>query len=105
MLWGQGPHLTWLDNLIEHKNIIHFIKPQRLGWLGHVERMPEKRDIKKIYKWKLIASRPVGCPKIRRMHNLMKDIQAMKIVTWKRCVQDRNKWKSIVEQAKSHIEW
>jgi hypothetical protein len=39
-----------LDNLIEHKNIIHFIKAQRLRWLGHVERMSEERNIKKIYK-------------------------------------------------------
>jgi hypothetical protein len=49
------------------------------------------------------ASRPVGCPKIRWMDNVMKDIQAMKIVNWKRCAQGRNKWKSIVEQAKTHI--
>jgi hypothetical protein len=73
-----------LNNLIEHKNMIHFIQAQRLSWLGNVERMPEDRDAKKIYKWKLIASRPVGQPKIRRMDNVMKDIQAMKIVNWKR---------------------
>jgi hypothetical protein len=79
----------------EHKNIIHFIKAQ-----GHVERMPDDRDVKKIYKWKLIASRPVGSPKIRWMHNVMKDIQAMKIANWKRCAQG----KSIVEQAKTHVE-
>jgi hypothetical protein len=24
--------------------------------------MPEERDVKKIYKWKVIASRPVGRP-------------------------------------------
>jgi hypothetical protein len=28
----------------------------------------------------------------------------MKIVNWKRCAQDRNKWESIVEQAKTHTE-
>jgi hypothetical protein len=55
--------------------------------------MPEERDVKKIYKWKLIASTPFGCPRIRWMDNVMKDIQAMKIVNWKRCAQDRNKWK------------
>jgi hypothetical protein len=52
----------------------------------------------------MIASRPVGPPKIRWMDNVMKDIQAMKIVNWKKCEQDRNKWKRIVEQAKTHIE-
>jgi hypothetical protein len=46
--------------------------------------MPEERDIKKIYIWKLIASGLVGCPKIRWMDNVMKDIQAMKTVNWKR---------------------
>jgi hypothetical protein len=66
--------------------------------------MPEERDVKKIYKWKLIASRPVGCPTIRWMDNVMKDIQAVKIVNWKRCAQDRNRWKSIVEYAKTHIQ-
>jgi hypothetical protein len=40
-----------VDNLIEHKNLIHFTKSQRLRWLGHVERMPEERDVNKIYKW------------------------------------------------------
>jgi hypothetical protein len=37
------------------------------------------------------------------MDNVMKDIQTMKIVNWKTCAQDRNKWKSTVEQAKAHI--
>jgi hypothetical protein len=60
-----------LDNLIEHKNIIHFIKAQRLRWYGHVERMPEERDFKKIYKWELIASRPVGHPKIGRSRGVV----------------------------------
>jgi hypothetical protein len=66
--------------------------------------MSEERDVKKVYKWKLIASRPVGRPKIRWMDNVMKDIQAVKIVNWKRCAQARNKWKSIVEQAKTCVE-
>jgi hypothetical protein len=32
---------------------------------------------------KLIASRPVGRPKIRWMGDVMRDIQAMKIGNWK----------------------
>jgi hypothetical protein len=75
-----------------------------MRWLGHVERVPEEREVKKIYIWELIASRPVGHPKIRWMDNVMKGIQAMKTVNWKRCAQDRNRWISIVEKAKTHIE-
>jgi hypothetical protein len=52
-----------------------------LRWLGPVERVPEERGVKKIYTWRLIASRPVGRPKIRW---IMKGIQAMKIVNWKK---------------------
>jgi hypothetical protein len=87
--WAKTVHAldgTWriktteeLDNLLEHKNIIHF-KIE----MCHVERMTEERDVKKTYKWKLIASRPVGRTKIRWMHNVMKGIQAMEIVNWKR---------------------
>jgi hypothetical protein len=78
-----------LDKLTEHK-------AETLRETEIVERMSEQRDVKKIHKRKLIASRSVGHPKIRWMDNVMKDIKAMKIVNWKRCAQDRNKWKSIV---------
>jgi hypothetical protein len=82
-----------LDNLIEHKNIIHFISVQRLRWLGHVEGMPEERGDKEIYKCTLVASGPIGRPKIMWMDNVMKSIQAIKIVKWKRCSHATNKWK------------
>jgi hypothetical protein len=45
----------------------------------------------------------VGRPKIRWMDNRM-DIRALKTVNWKRCARDRNKWMSVVEQAKTHTE-
>jgi hypothetical protein len=46
--------------------------------------MPEDIDVKRIYKWKLIAARPIGRPKIMWMDNVIKGIQAMMIVNWKR---------------------
>jgi hypothetical protein len=36
-----------LDKLIRHKNIINYIKTQRLSWFGHLHRMPEERMVKK----------------------------------------------------------
>ena len=38
-----------LDKLIRHKNIINYIKAQRLSWFGHVQRMPGTRTVKKIF--------------------------------------------------------
>jgi hypothetical protein len=48
-----------LDKIIKHKNIINFIRAQRLGWLGHIERMQETRMVKTIYPWKPISRRPI----------------------------------------------
>ena len=44
--------LEELDKLIKHKNIVNYIKAERLSWFGHVQRMPDTRTFKKIFKWK-----------------------------------------------------
>jgi hypothetical protein len=54
-----------LNELIKRKNIIRFIKSQILQRLGHVERMAKEREVKRMYKWKPFASRPIGRPKNR----------------------------------------
>ena len=41
-----------LDKLIKHKTIVNCIKAQKLSWFGHVQRMPDTRTAKKIFKWK-----------------------------------------------------
>jgi hypothetical protein len=51
-----------LDELIQQKNIIRFVKSQRLKWLGHVEGLPREREVTRIYKWKPLTSRIVGRP-------------------------------------------
>jgi hypothetical protein len=50
---------------IKHKNIINFARAQRLGWFGHIERMPETRMVKAIHSWKLISKKPTGRLKTR----------------------------------------
>jgi hypothetical protein len=54
-----------LEELIKHRNIISYVKAQRLSWFGHINRMPETSTVKKIYKWKTFAGRPVGRPNSR----------------------------------------
>jgi hypothetical protein len=89
-----------LDKIIKHKNIINFIRAQRLGWLGHIEGMQETRMVKAIYSCKPISRRPIARPKIRWEEDVRKDIQKLKVPNWKTLVQDR-RWKELVEMAKT----
>jgi len=52
-----------LDTLIKHKNIVNYIKAQRLSWFVHVQRMPGIRTVKKIFKWNPLTKRSQGRPK------------------------------------------
>ena len=38
-----------LDELVRHKNIINYIKSQRLSWFDHLHRTPEERMVKRKY--------------------------------------------------------
>jgi hypothetical protein len=65
--------------------------------------MPDHRTVKKI-NWKPIAPRHIGRPKLRWEEDIRNDLKAMKVQNWKKLAQDRNKWKGIIEQAKTHVE-
>jgi hypothetical protein len=90
-----------LDKLIKHNNIVNYIKAQRLSWFGHVQRMPDTRTVKKISKWKPLTKRSQERPKYRWEDNIKQDIFQMKIKIRIACVQDRRKWKEVVEKAKT----
>jgi hypothetical protein len=52
-----------LDKSIQHRNIINYVKAQRLSWYGHIYRKPETSIVKKIHKWQPYTTGPVGRPK------------------------------------------
>jgi hypothetical protein len=90
-----------LNKLIGNKTIINYIKSQRLGWLGLVHIMPDERMVKKVCEWKPMAIRSLGKPQTRWENDVKNDLNTMKIYNWKDCIQDRHKWKKIVEKAKT----
>jgi hypothetical protein len=71
-----------LEKLIKHKNIINYIKAQRLSWFGHLHRIPEERMLKKVCKWKPMLRRPLGRPKNRWEDDIRNDIRKLKIKNW-----------------------
>ena len=60
-VWGTETNKE-LDEVMNHSNIINYVKAQRSSWFGHTNRMSETSIVRKIYKWKPSTSRPVGRP-------------------------------------------
>jgi hypothetical protein len=69
-----------------------------LSWFGHTNRTPETGTVQKIHKWKPFTGRPVGRPKSRWEDDVRKKT---KFIKWAEQVQDRLKYKDIVEKAKT----
>jgi hypothetical protein len=61
----------------------------------------DTRTVKKIFNWKPLTKRSQGRPKYRGEDNIKQDICQMKIKNWIACVQDRGKWKEVIEKAKT----
>ena len=90
-----------LNELIKHRNIINYVKVQRLSWFGHINRMPETNIVKRICKWKPFTGRPAGRPKSQWEDDVRDDLKKMKLVKWAEQAGDRRKRKDIVEKAKT----
>jgi len=75
-----------LENMINHENIVRHIKSKRMSWVGFVERMPDERVIKGIYKWKPHATRPKGRPRLRWDDEVRDDLRKMGVNNWKKKV-------------------
>ena len=66
--------------------------------------MPEERMVKRVNKWKLMLTRPLGRLKNRWEDDIINDMKKLKIKNWTSYIQDRNKWKLYVENAKTFKE-
>jgi hypothetical protein len=102
----KGKDGTWriksseeLKRLTGNKNIINYIKAQRLAWFGHVHRMPGNSMVKKIYEWSPALKRLQGRPNNKWNDEGRSDLTRMKITNRKECIRDRDKWKKLAEKA------
>jgi len=71
-----------------------------LNWLGHVECMAKDNNVK-IKRWKPMSKRPIGRPKIRWEDDVLEDTKSVNVCNWKIAAQNRDRWKKVVEQART----
>jgi hypothetical protein len=71
-----------INILLKQRNVVRYIKAERLAWLVHLERMHEERTTKEINRWMPLSSRPKGRLK-KKLEDVLQDLQIMKIKSWK----------------------
>ena len=75
----------------ERKDIVKWIKGQRISWLGHLKRMEEDRMPKKIFTQELEGTRRRGRPRKGWKEEVERDLQVLGVRRWRELVADRKK--------------
>ena len=57
--------------------------------------------VQKIKRWKTMAKRPIGRPKTHWEDDILEDIRRMNVRNWKKVAKNRDRWKKVVEQART----
>ena len=97
--------LRWMDQVEEdlmRMKIIGWRAKVELRWAAHVMRMENTRTARKITEWTPYKTRPVGRPRLKWIDQVEEDLKRKKIICWRANIEDRQEWKRIVEQTKTH---
>jgi hypothetical protein len=91
-------HNKELHDLYSLPSIIRIIKSRRMRWTGHVAGMGEKRNMYSLLVGKPEVKRPLGKPKCRWIGNSKTDLLeiGLNVVDWIGLVQDRYRWRALV---------
>ena len=62
--------------------------------------MVEDNNVKMIKRWKPMPKRPTGRPKLCGEDDVLEEIRSMNVYNWN-ITQNRDRWKRVVDQARS----
>jgi hypothetical protein len=91
-----------LNRLIKGKDIVKFIKAQRIRWLGHVKGMEAGPMPRRTTEGRLFIGRRKGRPRLRWMDDVVAYLRAMKIRQRTEKAEDRKQWRLVVKDARAH---
>jgi hypothetical protein len=70
------------------KDIVRFVKAQRISWINHVERMEDSRMPNRVIREKIYIRRKRGRQKVRWLCDVQEDLREMGIEGWRGKAQD-----------------
>jgi hypothetical protein len=96
-------HNEDLRNFYCSPSIIIIIKSRRMRWAGHVARMGEKRNARRIWIGKPEEKRPLGRSRRRWEDNIKMDLREIEWggLDWIDVAQDRDQWRALVNTVMS----
>jgi len=83
-------------DLLREPDVVSEIRKARLRWLGHVERMPEERTVKNVFK-----SIPEGKRSVSKIRNWWfniaeNDLKEMCVKGWRKISRNTDAWKLLL---------
>jgi hypothetical protein len=63
--------------------------------------MADDNTVQRIKRWNPMSKRPIGRHKTRWEDGVLEDIRNMDVRNWKKVAQNRDRWKIVVEQART----
>jgi hypothetical protein len=79
-----------LEDMSKGENIVKWIKGQRISWLGHLERMEEKRMPKMIFSQEVEGWRRRGRPRKRWKEEVERDLHVLGVMRWRELATEKN---------------
>ena len=76
-------------------NIRDIIQRERLRWFGHIQRMDEGNDVKKVLTLEVEGKRPVGRPKLSWMEVIKSDMKKLHLND--EDASDRLRWRRAIK--------
>jgi hypothetical protein len=91
-------HNEELKDLYPLPNIVGVVKSRRMRWAAHVARMGEGRGMHRVLVGKPEGKRPLRRPRRRWEDNIKRDLQDVggDCGNWMERVQDRDRWRALV---------
>jgi len=97
-------HNEELNDLYSSPSIVRVIKSRRMRWEGEVARKGESRGVYRVLVGKLEGKRQLGRPWRRWEDNIKIDLQEVGCqgTDWIDVVQDRGRWRALVQAVRKH---
>jgi hypothetical protein len=86
--------------IYQELDLVTIIKTSRLKWLGHVNRMEDHREPKRVLQGIPGGGRRRGKPRKRWLDGMEDDLSKTGVKRWRITAMDRTEWRKICEAAR-----